>query len=91
MENVTKKCMKCGRELPVSSFNKCRSRKDGLQTYCKECSKEANKSSSIKKLELMKENPLSAYTPRQLMSELKARGFDGELIFVKRIKLSDID
>ena len=39
MEN-TKVCSKCGRELPLSEFNKCKSRKDGLQPYCKECKKQ---------------------------------------------------
>lgn len=33
----TKKCPKCGRELPVSEFWKNASTEDGLQTYCKEC------------------------------------------------------
>lgn len=40
MENTTKTCTKCGRELPLSEFNKCKSKKDGLQLYCKECLKQ---------------------------------------------------
>lgn len=41
----TKKCTHCGRILPISEFYKARKTKDGLQAYCKECSKEsANKS-----------------------------------------------
>lgn len=36
----TKICKKCGRELPISEFSKCKSRKDGLQPYCKECNKQ---------------------------------------------------
>ena len=39
MEN-TKKCPKCGRELPLECFGKNKSRKDGLQPYCKECNKQ---------------------------------------------------
>jgi DNA-directed RNA polymerase subunit RPC12/RpoP len=35
----TKTCSKCGRALPLSEFNKHKSRKDGLEVYCKECSK----------------------------------------------------
>lgn len=36
MENQgqTKKCIHCGRELPLSSFNKCLKNADGLQSYC---------------------------------------------------------
>ena len=39
MEN-TKICSKCGRELPLSEFNKCKRSKDGLQWACKECQKQ---------------------------------------------------
>lgn len=33
----TKICTKCKLEKPISQFNKCRSKKDGLQSECKEC------------------------------------------------------
>ena len=36
----TKKCPKCGRELPVSEFWKNASKEDGSQDYCKDCGKE---------------------------------------------------
>ena len=36
----TKICSKCGRELPISQFYKCKSNKDGLQAHCKECLKQ---------------------------------------------------
>lgn len=36
----TKVCYKCKKELPVSSFKKHRSRKDGLQSDCIQCQKE---------------------------------------------------
>ena len=42
-DEPTKKCSKCGRELPVSEYHKNKAQKDGLQTYCKECKKESNK------------------------------------------------
>ena len=38
-ESKTKVCSKCGRELPLSEFYKKSTSKDGLQSYCKECSK----------------------------------------------------
>ena len=34
----TKLCKHCGRELPVSDFYTNSKAKDGLATYCKECS-----------------------------------------------------
>jgi hypothetical protein len=42
MEN-TKICSKCGRELPLECFGKHKSKKDGLQPYCKECQKQYGK------------------------------------------------
>ena len=39
MEN-TKKCSKCGRELPLESFSKYKRSKDGLFCWCKECHKQ---------------------------------------------------
>lgn len=35
----TKKCSMCKQELPLSMYHANNSRKDGLQTYCKECGK----------------------------------------------------
>jgi hypothetical protein len=45
----TKKCSKCGRELPRSEFYKHPYTKDGLQIFCKECAKEEVKNSRMKK------------------------------------------
>ena len=39
----TKVCKKCGRELPISEFNKNKSKKDGLQSNCKECANQHRK------------------------------------------------
>lgn len=38
----TKRCAKCGRDLPLDAFNKSAGRKDGRQTYCRECQKKGN-------------------------------------------------
>lgn len=88
-ENVlTKKCSKCGRELPLSRFSKCASLKDGLQKTCKECASLYNKerykakASDKEGCHLVKvySNPeLAKFQPRELIAELKARGYSGEL------------
>lgn len=41
----TKVCKRCGQELPVEYFSKNNAMKDGLQSYCKDCTKELVKQS----------------------------------------------
>ena len=74
-----KKCSKCGRELPVSEFWKNASTEDGLQTYCKEGG--GNLKKIYSNLELAK------FSPRELIAELKARGYTGELKYTQTISL----
>lgn len=40
MEEKTKKCSKCGRELPLSDFYQHPKTSDGYDTQCKQCRKE---------------------------------------------------
>lgn len=112
----TKVCKKCGRELPLSDFYTNNKAKDGLGTYCKECSnaisveyarkrrerkkEEAKENERIefeKKYKIYTNRELAKFTPRELMLELKARGYEGELLYreVKvtehRINLSKIE
>lgn len=90
-----KRCKRCGRELDESEFNKHKMTKDGLQSYCKECQYELNRMRRKPKLPQVlqigggdKVNlELAAFTPRQLMEELKARGYTGELKYTQTIKL----
>lgn len=39
---ATKRCSKCGKELPLSEFHKHSKAKDGLQSWCKHCTVVAN-------------------------------------------------
>lgn len=71
-EIKTKVCKMCGRELPISEFNKHGLTKDGLQTYCKQCATEYVILSRRKKqsklfLQLAKDE--------ELVEELRNRGF----------------
>jgi len=36
---MTKQCNKCKEEKPLSEFNKNRNKVDGLQSYCRDCSR----------------------------------------------------
>lgn len=81
----TKKCACCGQELPTTEFYASQRNKDGLQSYCKKCAIEANKKYSNKSIggsELLKD-----FTPRQLIEELKARGYKGKLYYTNEIVL----
>lgn len=86
----TKKCTKCGRELPLSEFNKCSINTDGLQYRCKECCNKESMEYYYKKSKMNKvySNPeLAKFTPRELMQELKSRGYTGELKYIQTISL----
>lgn len=69
------------------------STEDGLQTYCKECGnvyarnrkKTPGGGGNLKKIY---SNPeLAKFSPRELIAELKARGYTGELKYTQTISL----
>ena len=101
MEN--KVCRKCGKELPTSEFFASKKAKDGLHSYCKSCSMEVAKESQRRRREKKKKEEmaefekmhkiytnieLAKFTPRELMLELKARGYEGELVF-REVKVTE--
>ena len=111
-EVQTKRCYKCGRELPLDAFGKKSYAKDGLQDMCKECknaymrertkAKKEEQKAEEDKIETRKivvdaqettmcrvysEPELAKYTPRQLMQELKARGFKWEYMLEPQRKI----
>lgn len=87
---TTKHCTKCGRDLPTSSFCRKSNSKDGLQAWCKECQAKARYSNFTSARIIKQDNPLSAYTPRELMQELYARGYKGSLTYTKVIDISKL-
>ena len=103
----TKVCNKCGRELPVESFGKNHTCKDGRCGTCKDCknaytkewwkkNQEKKKAQKIeneriefeKKYKIYTNRELAKFTPRELMLELKARGYTGDLLF-QEIKVTE--
>jgi hypothetical protein len=44
LENLvdTKRCSKCGEDMPLQDFHKCKKHKDGLAYKCKPCAKHSN-------------------------------------------------
>lgn len=102
MEEKTKKCRVCGRELPLTAFSKNRRERDGLCNRCKECDnayqraykarKEAEKASTP----VQRNHKFADKTPRELqdmLRELKAefiaRGFNCEvnLTYLQKIEI----
>lgn len=86
----TKVCRHCGKEKPISQFHGSNRSADGLQTYCKECKKELARQRTV--MRRVKDasglNPeLADFQPRELIAELRARGFYGELKFINVIKV----
>lgn len=83
----TKVCKVCGKELPLSEFRKSLLVPNGIAT-CKKCVNER-----IKKTKLFKETTgstnteLAKFTPRELIEELKSRGYKGKLYVTRTIEL----
>ena len=103
METTTKKCTKCGRELPIESFNKNKKNLDGYQYYCKECGMEYSRANYQKakarkqakemaefekKHKIYTNKDLAKFQPVELMLELKARGYEGELLY-REVKVTE--
>lgn len=84
-ESQTKLCKKCGRELPIEMFGKGNT-KDGKRSWCKECMNEAAREYHMRKKVSNGDVPnpaLAEFTPQELISELRARGYEGNLTFTE--------
>lgn len=94
MENGTKKCACCGKELPVEMFCKCAANADGLYSYCKACAREKARASYKGRVKSKAQTivhsinvELQRFTPRELIAELRSRGYVGELKYTQVIKV----
>lgn len=80
---IFKTCTKCGKELPLEMFGKGQGAY-GKRAWCKSCMNEAARKYTLRKKLLggnIKNPALSEFTPRELIAELKARGYKGSLTF----------
>lgn len=80
-------CKTCGKDKPEDMFYKTRTGK--CYPYCKECFNEKAKQRRKKRKQEKEENigELSRYTPRELIEELKRRGYKGKLTYEYEITL----
>ena len=97
---MMKVCKHCGRELPEENFGKCSKSSDGLQWWCNECrSKYGKEQRAAKKREkediknkifdapANTDSELSKYSSRELLTELRKRGFSGELTYTQTVNV----
>lgn len=68
--NTKKKCKCCGKELPINYFNK---RGPGYRNICMSCERDKTGIS----------DKFKDFTSRELIEELRSRGYKGTLKYVK--------
>lgn len=81
-----KTCSKCGKTLPLTEFYRNKRNSDGHHPQCKECmNKDFKSERERKKASLILK--LADFTDQALFTELKRRGYAGELLFTKKINI----
>lgn len=91
MEQILKQCRCCGRELPIYNFKKGRW---GVVSVCNECDKQHRAEKRQERINKAKQKVedvraenrrlcLADFSPRELMTELKRRGYEGKLTYVE--------
>ena len=86
----TKVCKRCGKNQPIENFYANAKAADGLQCYCKACKREMNREFQRKNRykDVKALNPaLEDFQPNELIAELRARGYYGELKVTKTVKV----
>lgn len=83
----TKVCKVCGKELPLSEFRKSPFTPNGIAT-CKKCvGKKTKRTKLFKEAAGSTNSELAKFTPRELIEELKSRGYKGKLYVTRTIEL----
>ena len=86
----TRFCKVCGQELPLSEFKKTAFAPNGISTCNKCCARKAQEKRENNKLENRVgggNSELARFTPRELIEELRARGYKGKLYITREIVL----
>ena len=86
----TKVCKRCGRELPLHEFGRHARTADGLQVYCRECTKQAmmrTRKKKVEKEEAKAKSGIASFDTDDILNELRRRGFTGYLKQVVEISV----
>lgn len=90
MENQAKKCNECGKLLTLDHFRIVRLAADGHANICKACAKTRRrmKRDGFSAMSSGGANPeLAKFTPRELIEELRSRGYSGKLTITREIQV----
>lgn len=83
----TKVCKVCGQELPLSEFRKSPFTTNGIATCNKCISDKIKKTKLFNRTESNSNSELAKFTPKELIGELKSRGYKGKLYVTRTIEL----
>lgn len=84
---MTKLCLTCGKELPLDNFRRVFKSPDGHAHHCKECAGK-NRQPRPKFSRMGGGNPeLASFKARELIEELRVRGYKGTLEYTNKITL----
>lgn len=85
---IIKTCKCCGKQLPTTCFYKNPIAKDGLDYFCSDCRTKALLKGGIKKRSQRKSVlKLADFSDDAIFSELKRRGYVGELSYTKVVSI----
>ena len=83
----TKVCKVCGQELPLSEFRKSPFTANGIATCNKCVTDKIKKTKLFNRTRSDSNSELAKFTPRELIGELKSRGYKGKLYVTRTIEL----
>ena len=73
-------CKRCGQEKPLEEFYNNR---HGVSQVCRECARKKRHETMAKRYAAQRALSLADFQPRELMAELKRRGYEGTLTFTE--------